>query len=163
MQLRQWITFFNSPHWRLPQTPILFQQSLSWMEFTELKLRFGKSVFISFSPEYGGHGFAKFWPRRSRRFYPSVVRSVSAHHNDQAQDRAPSDKTHSRGADLPHYRGSIRVNEKRVRTGQPHAKRLHRLFLLLLAALCRPVVRPEPNQAPTYFRVSSLHPPLSEE
>src|SRR6202044_129856 len=147
MQLRQWITFFNSPHSRLPQTPILFQQSLSLMELIDAKLCFGRSAFISFAPKHGEHGSSRSLPQRCRRFYLLVVRGVSAHHSDQAPDKAPCDKTHSPGAGLPHNRGSSRANEKRVLMGPARVKRLRRFLPLLPTALYRPVVRQKPNQA----------------
>src|SRR3979411_1543227 len=114
MQLRQWITFFNSPHSRSPQTPILFQQSLSLVALMDSKLCFGSSALISFAPERGEHGFSKPLPRRYHRFYPLGARGVSAHRNDQAQDKAPCDKTHSLGSDLPHNHESSPTNEKRA-------------------------------------------------
>src|ERR1700686_634646 len=149
MQLRQWITFFSSPHSRLPQTPILFQQSLSLIELTDSKLRFGRSALIWFFPKYGEPGFSKSLPQRYLRFYPLAGRGVSALHNDQVQDKAPCDKTHSPGVDLPRNRRSSQANEKRVLTDPAHVKRLCRSPPLLLTCLYRPVVRQKPNHAPT--------------
>src|SRR6202030_1412927 len=163
MQFRQWTTFFNSPHSRLPQTPILFQQSVSLMELMGSNSGFGSSAFISFVPEHGAHGFSKPLPQFCRRFYPLVVRGVSAHHNDQAQDRAPCDKTRSPGADLPHNRESSRVNEKLVLRGPALVKRFRRSAPLLLTGLYRPVVRQKPNHALYYFCVSLFQGSLSLE
>src|ERR1700730_5913490 len=117
MQFRQWVTFFSSSHSRLPQTPIFFQQSSSLTVLMDSKLRFGSSALISFAPEYGPPGFLKRFAVSSRRIYPSIMRSVSAHHSDQARDRGPFDKTLSPAADLPQSRGSTRVNESRVPKG----------------------------------------------
>ena len=160
MQLRQWIACFNSPHSRLPQTPILFQQSLSLTELTDPPSGFGRSGFISFAPVHDEHGSSKLWPQRCRRFCPLVAQGVSANHNDPVQDKAPCDKTHSPGTDLPHNRGSSPASERRVLTGLPHVKRLRRSLPLLLAALDWPVIRPNPNLAPIYFPASRFQAPF---
>src|SRR4029077_20486343 len=163
MQLRQWIKCFNSLHSRLPQTPILFQQSLSLTPLADPLCGFDRSGFISFAPIHGERGSSEPWPQHCRRFCTLVAQGVSANHNDPVQDKAPSDRTRSPGTDLPHNRGSSPANERRVLMRLAPAKRLRRSLPLLLAALDRPVVRPKPNPALIYFRASLFQTPPSSE
>src|ERR1700724_1522856 len=90
------------------------------------------------------------------------MRSVSAHHSDQARDRGPFDKPHSPAADLPQSRGSTRVNERRVPKGPPPAKISRKSLPLPLTAPYQPVLQRKPNP-PLYFCVSLIQPPAFQE
>src|ERR1700675_2919228 len=157
MQFRQWITLFNSGHSRSPQTPILFQQSLSLRELKDFKLDWDRSVFISFFPRYDGHGSSKPLPPRFLRIDLSGVRGGSALHSDQAQDKAPYDRTRWLEVDLQSNRKSNPANEKHALKDPARVRRLHRSLPPVEAGHDRPVVRREPNH-PSHYLLEKVVP-----